>query len=498
MTYQNIPTRLLNQALTTKSLLGQLILEEMKAFETKSMTTLTTSRDASKDSSYFVNKDTSGTLIPVSQKMQSYVDLLKLRKVPHTVDSYKYLFENVTNKILTLSGSYTFKEALVQIEKFRTKAGAHFYGAILRSTSKKDRIINPFHILTPLTYAKRPDTYPETEKFTVLLYFYANRKKVERSYNVDNNTPSDTEYVDKLLNLILMCANHKEEVHSPNIIEGFHSLNRKAVYNYRNRHIQLSGGEHTFKSLTFSTLSANTITEAEYKKLNYKLANQSGGSETLLLAAHQVMVNGIFAPDYGVSLLKKTSSTLSGTFLTPSVSCNIQSSSNYKNLTWASVCTGRESQRTLQGISSLHCSNYASAYNSSSISNNSLLLADLSIEKSITLYQKLKLLPVELTSTPSAEELHALSIDFMTYLDYMTTTFSLDLIAIEARYNYIKTLGQTNETDKNKNTKEVIKETTPDSSKIRGIREPIREVNGRRITPEVITDDIADNSSFEL
>ena len=470
----------------------------MKAFETKSMTTLTTIRDASQDSSYFVNKDTSGTLIPVSQKMQSYVDLLNLREVPHTVDSYKYLFENVTNKILTLSGSYTFKEALVQIEKFRTKAGAHFYGAILRSTSKKDRIINPFHILTPLTYAKRPDTYPETEKFTVLLYFYANRRKVERSYNVDNNTPSDTEYVDKLLNLILMCANHKEEVHSPNIIEGFHSFSRTAVYNYRNRHIQSNEEEHTFESLTFSTLSANTITEAEYKKLNYKLANQAVGSATLLLAAHQVMVNGIFAPDYGVSLLKKTSSTLSGTFLTPSVSCNIQSASNSKNLTWASVCTGRESQRRLQGISSLHCSNYASAYNSSSISNNSLLLADLSIEKSITLYQKLKLLPVELTSTPSAEELQALSIDFMTYLDYMTTTFSLDLIAIEARYNYIKTLGQTNETDKNKNTEEVVKETTTDSSKIRGTREPIREVDGRRIAPEVITDDIADNSSFEL
>ena len=498
MLHQNIPTRLLNQALTTKSLLGQLILEEMKAFETKSMTTLTTSRDASQDSSYFVNKDTSGTLIPVSQKMQSYVDLLNLREVPHTVYSYKYLFENVTNKILTLSGSYTFKEALVQIEKFRVKAGAHFYGAILRSTSKKDRIINPFHILTPLTYAKRPDTYPETEKFTVLLYFYANRKKVERLYNVDNNTPSDTEYVDKLLNLILMCANHKEEVHSPNIIEGFHSLSRISVYNYRNRHMQSSGVEHTFESLTFSTLSANTITEAEYKKLNYKLANQAVGSATLLLAAHQVMVNGIFAPDYGVSLLKKTSSTLSGTFLTPSVSCNIQSSANYRNLTWASVCTGRESQRTLQGISSLHCSNYASAYNSSSISNNSLLLADLSIEKSITLYQKLKLLPVELTSTPSAEELQALSIDFMTYLDYMTTTFSLDLIAIEARYNYIKTLGQTNETDKNKNTEEVVKETTTDSSKIRGTRGPIREVNGQRIAPEVITDDIADNSSFEL
>ena len=498
MTYQDIPTKLLNQALTTKSLLGQLILEEMKAFETKSMTTLTTSRDASQDSSYFVNKDTSGTLIPVSQKMQSYVDLLKLRKVPHTVDSYKYLFENVTNKILTLNGSYTFKEALVQIEKFRTKAGAHFYGAILRSTSKKDRIINPFHILTPLTYAKRPDTYPETEKFTVLLYFYANRGKVERSYNVRDNTTSDTEYVDKLLNLILMCANHKEEVHSPNIIEGFHSLNRTAVYNYRNRHIQSSGGAHTFESLTFSTLSANTITEAEYKKLNYKLANQAVGSATLLLAAHQVMVNGIFAPDYGVSLLKKTSSTLSGTFLTPSVSCNIQSSANYKNLTWASVCTGRESQRTLQGISSLHCSNYASAYNSSSISNNSLLLADLSIEKSITLYQKLKLLPVELTSTPSAEELQALSIDFMTYLDYMTTTFALDLIAIEARYKYIKTLGQTNETDKNKNTEEVVKETTADSSKIRGTREPINYVNWRRLATEVTTADVEDNSSFEL
>ena len=86
----------------------------------------------------------------------------------------------------------------------------------------------------------------------------------------------------------------------------------------------------------------------------------------------------------------------------------------------------------------------------------------------------------------------------MTYLDYMTTTFSLDLIAIEARYNYIKTLGQTNETDKNKNTEEVVKETTTDSSKIRGTREPINYVNWRRLATEVTTADVEDNSSFEL
>ena len=162
----------------------------------------------------------------------------------------------------------------------------------------------------------------------------------------------------------------------------------------------------------------------------------------MLLASHQIMVNGVFAPDYGVSLLRKSKNGLNGTFLTPSVSANIQSSSVSSSLTWSGVCTGRESQRTLEGISSLHCCNYASAYNSQGHSSGSIAFADLSIERSVDLYRKLKVLPTILPSVPTDEELE-ISKDFMAYIEYMFSTYNLDLPQIEARYQLI--IGQTHE-----------------------------------------------------
>jgi hypothetical protein len=202
--------------------------------------------------------------------------------------------------------------------------------------------------------------------------------------------------------------------------------------------------DNNFNNYIFTKINATEISKEDYDKLdfNQSVINSSTGEE--LLAAHQVMVNGIFAPDYGVSLLKK-SRGLTGTFLTPSVSCNIQSSSLSTSLTWASVCTGRESQSSLEGISSLHCCNYASAYNSSATSEDSLLLADLSIKKCAELYQKIKVVPVKLSDIPSVEELEAFNKDIIAYIDFMVLTYGLDLPTIEARYQTIlTTIGQTN------------------------------------------------------
>ena len=496
--YSHIPTLLVSEALNTKSLLGQLVLNEMQDFKTKCLTpTLEINKGPS--TQYFANPDTSGTLIPVASNMKSYTDLLSHRKAPTTRSTYQDLFLNVTKKILTLSGSYSFKQALLEIEKFRSKAGPHFYGAMLRSTKSKDKIINPYHLLTPLTYAKNPEIFQETEKFTILLYFYSNRKKISLELNESLDTTQDIAYVDKLLNLILMCSNHKETVKTPNIIEGFFSRDINTIDTSNSLHSPIVLSRLSFKAFSFTTLAADVISEEKFKGLDFTSSSTNLGNASLFLAAHQVMVNGIFAPDYSISLLKKGSSTLHGTFLTPTVSCNIQSSSTSSNLTWASVCTGRESQQTLKGISSLHCSNYASAYNSQSCSERSLVLADVSIQKTVTLYQKLKLLPIELTSTPAPEELVALNTDFMTYLDYMTTTFSLDLIAIEARYNYIKTLGQTNETDKNQNIIKNVEEIPKnyDASRIfTGVRGSARQAFSGTFTrefvgsPFIITDNL--------
>lgn len=441
----NIPSLLLTQALTTKSLLGQLVLEEFDSFKIKQLTpTVETAIAAEADTTYYMNKNTGGTLVPLNKNMQSYVDLLNHRKKASSYISYQYLFSNVTKKILTLNGTYTFKEALVETEKFREKAGTHFYGAILRSTEKKDKLINPYHILTPISLMKRPDILNDQEKYTVLLYFYRNRDRLASEGYTKADNATSISYVDTLLNLILKCTNHKAEVIVKNTIDSFFKRNSASFYNASNQLHNTIDTDNSFENYTFTKITAQEISKEDYDKIDFTQSaiNSSTGEE--LVAAHQVMVNGIFAPDYGVSLLKKNRG-LTGTFLTPNVSCNIQSESLRNSLTWASVCTGRESQSSFEGISSLHCCNYASAYNPNATSEDSLILADLSIKKCAELYQKIKVLPVKLSDTPSIEELEAFNKDIIAYIDFMILTYSLDLPTIEARYQTIlTTIGQTN------------------------------------------------------
>ena len=406
-----IPSILYKEAQNPFSFLGQITLAELEAFQIKAMQTVEkTATDASV--SYYINTSSNGILIPVSQDMASYTDMMKNRKT-FSWKSYDHLFKNVTRKILTLDGKFTFHQALLEIDKFRLKAGTHFYGAVLRASSSK--LINPFHILTPVSYLKHPEKF--TDQYQVLLYFYSNRSKAELDLSSLKDQKT-TDYINGLLNNIIKCSNHKVETKSPNNIENFVTI--EEANTVRNLAVTRDLSGQNLANIRINVVSADEITA---EALDYSTTNLSTTSSTdsLMLAAHQIMVNGIFAPEYGISLLKKGRS-LYGTFLTPSASCNIQSSSLNANLKWASVCTGRESQRTLEGISSLHCSNYASAYTREAHSNGSMLLADLSILKSVEIYQKIGLLPVPLSDTPSAEELEK-STDFMTYIEYMTDKF---------------------------------------------------------------------------
>ena len=447
----NIPSLLFKEATVSGSLLGQLVLSELEAFQLKTMQTIekTTSADSL---SYYINPHSNGILIPVSPDMASYTDILRNRR---TFDwrNYSYLFGNVTKKILTLTGTFKFEQALLEIEKFRLKAGSHFYGAVLRGSSSK--LINPFHILTPISYMKHPEKFEGN--FQVLLYFYSNRSKAEKELGKPESDTKD--YLNGLLNNIIKCSNHKAETKIPNNIENFMEFTSYAAVTSL---LTSNNAQQSLSNLRINVISAEEISDEDFEKIEYRDSSltNSSSSDSMILAAHQIMVNGIFAPEYGVSLLKKSSRGLNGTFLTPSASCNIQSSSLSSSLTWSSVCTGRESQRTFEGISSLHCSNYASAYNSNAHSNGSMMLADLSILRSIEIYQKIGLLSTPLSDTPSAEELEK-STDFMQYLEYMTITFKLDLPQIEARYQTI--IGQTNG-KKEQTTSSDLSEHSTDSS----------------------------------
>lgn len=436
------------------SFLGQITLAELEAFQIKAMQTVEkTATDAA--ISYYINPSSGGVLIPVSSDMASYTDMMKNRKT-FSWKSYSYLFENVTSKILTLDGKYTFHQALLEIDKFRLKAGIHFYGAVLRASSSK--LINPFHILTPVSYLKHPEKF--TDQYQVLLYFYSNRSKAEIALS-SLSDKSTTDYINGLLNNIIKCSNHKVETRSSNNIENFvTNSNVSSVSSLATRKDTIG---QNLANIRINVVSADEITAEAAEDLDYstQLLPTTSHTDSLILAAHQIMVNGIFAPEYGISLLRK-GRDLHGTFLTPSASCNIQSASLNGSLRWASVCTGRESKRTLEGISSLHCSNYASAYNREAHSNGSMLLADLSIIRSVEIYQKIGLLSIPLSETPSAEELEK-STDFMTYIEYMTDKFKLDLPQIEARYQTI--IGQTNG-QKEQTPSSDLSEPTADSSDI--------------------------------
>ena len=433
-----IPDYLATQAtLPKQNILGQLYLNEVEAFQKKCMQSMTaTSTDPTK---YFIDPNTMGTLVPVDPKMSSFTEITNNRR-PFKPINYQYIFQNVIKKILTLNGTFSFEEAIIEINKFKEKAGPHFYGAVLR---KGDKLINPYHILTPISYMKNKEVF--NDKYTVLLFFYSNINSLF-SDGFKRPDADNKEYCETLLNNIIKCSNHQDaKVKSPNNLEGFYS--NTSIADPLERVITRSYSRNSFVGLKYHVLQAEEITEKEFLELNYVSQNSIGSSsrDTYLLSAHQIMVNGVFAPEYGVSLLKKSKSSLYGAFITPSASCNIHSDSLNKSLTFASVCTGRESQSTLKGISSLHCSNYASAYNSSAHSDLSVVFAKESIEKCTTIYDKIGILPKVLKDTPTPEELERIA-NFADYITYMTETFKLSLMEIEARYQTIK--GQQNGKEK--------------------------------------------------
>lgn len=410
-----------------KTILGQLYLQELEAFQTKCLQTMV-SPTSTDNTNYYINRDTMGTLVPVNPQMESFINITTKRR-PFEKISYEYIFKNVTKKILTLSQKYSFEQALVEINKFREKAGIHFYGAVLRQNEK---LINPFHILTPISYLKDKSKF--SGEFTVLLFFYSKLEALSKEFKL--NDKKEEEYCQDLLNNILKCSNHQDvEIKVPSNIEGFYSTSK--LPHIIDRFLNMGSHMSSLENLNYHVLQGDEISEEEFLKTNIYTANENTKNSTFLLAAHQIMVNGIFAPEYGVSLLKKTSSSLHGTYITPSASCNIQSESLRPSLTYSSVCTGRESQRTLQGISSLHCSNYASAYNSQAHSPLSIIFARTSIQVTTGIYDKLGLLPKILKDEPSQEELERLG-SFTDYITYMVSTYNLSLIEIEERYHKIK------------------------------------------------------------
>ena len=112
---------------------GLTILEQMFKSEIKDFTDTFKSNSSNLS---IVQEDTSikgDVIYPIDLRLQSVVDLLSNTSycqsaTPIVTNNYQALFDNVTKKILTIEGEYTFKAALEKVLPFIEKAGPNFYG----------------------------------------------------------------------------------------------------------------------------------------------------------------------------------------------------------------------------------------------------------------------------------------------------------------------------------------------------------------------------------
>ena len=302
-------------------------------------------------------------IYPVDVTLQSIVDLLHYKsfctKNEHPkLHHYEKLFNSVTSTILTIEGTYTYREAINKILPFINKAGANFYGAILR---KDNIIINPFSVAAVIPHLNSK----HQDKFNIILYFYKDRSSLDKYYET---TESDPELV------TTMIENMLKPIGTP---------------------------------VTYSTkiTSLETLTEGQFRieqSMKVHIDNNFSATSAIksenYIVAHQAVTRGVLAPFYGATLLsKEPTSGASGAHITPMLCANVSTPATENNtlrstksspIPFGSVCTGSQPNSTLKGLTALTQCNMLSPYNRNTIVAGALAYVDASINKCLEIYKK--------------------------------------------------------------------------------------------------------------
>lgn len=302
-------------------------------------------------------------IYPVDVKLQSIVDLLHYKsfctKNDHPkLHHYEKLFNSVTSTILTIEGTYTYREAINKIIPFINKAGANFYGAILR---KDNIIINPFSVAAVIPHLNSN----HQDKFNIILYFYKDRVSLDKYYETNESDPElVTTMIENMLKPIGTPVTYSTKITSlETLTEGQFKI------------------EQSMKVHIDDNFSANTAIKSE----NY-------------IVAHQAVTRGVLAPFYGATLLsKEPTSSASGAHITPMLCANVGTpttenhalrSTKSSPISFGSVCTGSQPNSTLKGLTALTQCNMLSPYNRNTIVAGALAYVDASINKCLEIYKK--------------------------------------------------------------------------------------------------------------
>ena len=303
-------------------------------------------------------------IYPVDVKLRSIVDLLHYKsfctKDEHPkLHHYEKLFNSVTSTILTIEGTYSYKDAINKIIPFINKAGSNFYGAILRKDSV---IINPFSVAAIITHLNAN----HQDKFNIILYFYKDRKELDKFYETNE---SDSDSVNTMI----------ENMLKPIGTPVSYSSKITAVETLPEGKFRI---EQSMRVHIDDNFSANSVIKSE----NY-------------IVAHQAVTRGVLAPFYGATILsKEPTSGASGAHITPMLCANVSQPSTSEGdkltptknspISFGSVCTGSQPNSTLKGLTALTQCNMLSPYHRHTIVAGALAYVDASINKCLEIYKK--------------------------------------------------------------------------------------------------------------
>ena len=302
-------------------------------------------------------------IYPVDVKLQSVVDLLHFKsfctKNEHPkLHHYEKLFNSVTSTILTIEGTYSYREAINKIIPFINKAGANFYGAILR---KDSIIINPFSVAAVIPHL---NSYNQ-DKFNIILYFYKDRASLDKTYETNESDPD-------LVNTMI------ENILKP--------IGTPVTYSTKITSVEtLTEGQFRIEQSMRVHIDDNFSANSAIKSENY-------------IVAHQAVTRGVLAPFYGATILsKEPTSGASGAHITPMLCANVAApqtdngtlrSTKSSPISFGSVCTGSQPNSTLKGLTALTQCNMLSPYNRNTIVAGALAYVDASINKCLEIYKK--------------------------------------------------------------------------------------------------------------
>lgn len=302
-------------------------------------------------------------IYPVDVKLQSIVDLLHYKsfctKNEHPkLHHYEKLFNSVTSTILTIEGTYTYREAINKIIPFINKAGANFYGAILR---KDSIIINPFSVAAIIPHLNSN----HQDKFNIILYFYKDRASLDKNYETNESDPD-------LVNTMI------ENILKP--------IGTPVTYSTKITSVEtLTEGQFRIEQSMRVHIDDNFSANSAIKSENY-------------IVAHQAVTRGVLAPFYGATILsKEPTSGASGAHITPMLCANVGAPQTKNGtltptksspISFGSVCTGSQPNSTLKGLTALTQCNMLSPYNRNTIVAGALAYVDASINKCLEIYKK--------------------------------------------------------------------------------------------------------------